>query len=443
MSAISISPRSLTLEDLEDESDNQRRESQDSYVYSSTTNKYKVKQRINDANLVLINSPDKEFQENDSILNDSYNISKESNLTKLNSSGDENEVSKLNKRRSITQLDLLEYEKERIQTAMENADKQIKAFASYVKENDEQSEEQRKLIKQRYYLEGLRKSQNYTQDYEQLLNELNRKRYTIETNQNLSESSNKLKEIENKHLIVMNQMVRKKREERQKLIIDLRSEIDSNLQEINRLFSVNEDVLRNNSKMNISMKKHEHELFIIIQNIDHLLTKEEISNEEVEKVLEFKKIAANIKSKIQLEIEEAKKFKQTQSEISHSKNQLDDIELTQVHDTKSKQINSEAIIDPKLKFTQLKNFLSSFENSFQSFLKNNKDQRIGLHQCIMTTINTISNDSPADLKVKLDKLVDLFENKSVKHQDKLISCNNNPEALNYCFYDAAKTFIVS
>lgn len=441
MSAISISPRSLTSEDLEDESDNQRRESQDSYVYSS--NKYKVTHRINDANLVWLNSPDKEFQENHSTLNDSYNVSKESNLTKSNSSGDENQVSKLNKRRSITQLDLLEYEKERIQTAMENAEKQIKAFASYVKENDEQSEEQRKLIKQRYYLEGLKKSQNYTQDYEQLLNELNRKRYTIETNHNLSESSNKLKEIENKHLIVMNQMVRKKREERQKLIIDLRSEIDSNLQEINRLFSVNEDVLRNNSKLNILVKKHEHELFIIIQNIDHLLTKEEISNEEVEKVLEFKKAAANMKSKIELEVEEAKKCKQTQSEISHPKNELDDIELTQVHDTNSKQINSEAVIDPKLKFTELKNFLSSFENSFQNFLKNNKDQRIGLHQCIMTTINTISNDSPADLKLKLDKLVDLFENKSVKHQEKLISCNNNSEALNYCFYDAAKTFIVS
>lgn len=439
MSAISISPRSLTSEDLEDESE--RRESQDSYVYSS--NKYKVTHRINDANLVLLNSSDKEFQENDSTLNDSCNVSKESNLTKLNSSGDENEVSKLNKRRSITQFDLLEYEKERIQTAMENAEKQIKAFASYVKESDQQSEEQRKLIKQRYYLEGLKKSQNYTQDYEQLLNELNRKRYTIETNQNLSESSNKLKEIENKHLIVMNQMVRKKREERQKLIIDLRSEIDSNLQEINRLFSVNEDVLRNNSKLNILVKKHEHELFIIIQNIDHLLTKEEISNEEVEKVLEFKKAAANMKSKIELEVEEAKKCKQTQSEISHSKNELDDIELTQVHDTNPKQISSEAVIDPKLKFTELKNFLSSFENSFQTFLKNNKEQRIGLHQCIMTTINTISNDSPADLKLKLDKLVDLFENKSVKHQEKLISCNNNPEALNYCFYDAAKTFIVS
>ncbi len=359
-----------------------------------------------------------------------------------------------NKNDSINEMDLLLYEKERQESVRIKIEEHIKEIESISKEYDEQIEEELRLIRQRYILAAIKKTNAFEEEYKALKDAIICKQINFDDNS--MSASFKLKEIESKHQLLVEEQEKKQQEIRRKQILSLRAEIDSIVQNVIDLSNSTENDLIN-SELFQSIKHEIHSLISLVQSIDVLLTKTDLTNFDVSNVQNFKMTANHIKNKIVSDIDNEKRNiqqKQSQS-LSISNAPIIPIDNNDVHvmpeSNQNSSIDSSNALSEFVDYQAFKDYLNlqkfsnDFENSFKSFITESKfkQKKNELQLFVKTTINTISCESVDHVRDKLNRLTLLFNEKNVEYGGKQISCSNKDASLNFCISLASKMFIVS
>jgi hypothetical protein len=360
----------------------------------------------------------------------------------------------INKNDSINEIDLLLYEKERQELVRIKIEEHIKEIESISKEYDEQIEEELRLIRQRYILAAIKKTNAFEDEYKALKDAMISKQINFDDNS--MSASFKLKEIESKHQLLVEEQEKKQQEIRRKQILSLRTEIDSIVQNVIDLSNSTENDLRN-SELFQSIKHEIHSLISLVQSIDVLLTKTDLTNFDVSNVQNFKMTANHMKNKIVSDIDNEKRNiqqKQSQS-LSISNAPIIPIDNNNVYVTPESNQNSSIDSSNALSefvdyqafkdYLNLQKFSNDFENSFKSFITESKfkQKKNDLQLFVKTTINTISCESVDHVRDKLNRLTLLFNEKNVEYGGKQISCSKKDASLNFCISLASKMFIVS
>ncbi len=360
----------------------------------------------------------------------------------------------INKNDSINEIDLLLYEKERQEMVRIKIEEHVKEIESISKEYDEQIEEELRLIRQRYILAAIKKTNAFEDEYKALKDAMISKQINFDDNS--MSASFKLKEIESKHQLLVEEQEKKQQEIRRKQILSLRTEIDSIVQNVINLSNSTENDLRN-SELFQSIKHEIHSLISLVQSIDVLLTKTDLTNFDVSNVQNFKMTANHMKNKIVSDIDNEKRNiqqKQSQS-LSSSNAPIIPIDNNDVYVTPESNQNSSIDSSNALSefvdyqafkdYLNLQKFSNDFENSFKSFITESKfkQKKNDLQLFVKTTINTISCESVDHVRDKLNRLTLLFNEKNVEYGGKQISCSKKDASLNFCISLASKMFIVS
>lgn len=331
-------------------------------------------------------------------------------------------------------VEILKFEEERQQNVKEAVECRQKENETFLEETEQQAEEEIRMIRQRYALALMKLMNEYKSDYESLQHNINAKQALMQKELSTS-ATHKLKEIESKHKLIVAEQEKKIQEGYKQELMNVKKELDKIAKDIKEnLKSVEIDI--KSPAFLQTIQTHQHNLNQITQNVDILLSKSRIEDNEVAQFKTYKLIAEKIEKEILTAIERNKTTQQLISQKPLEEKQQPFPEKDSVNDFQEKDLRN---------YLELQKFLNDFEESLTQFVNVTefKTYRNSLQQFVKTTINTIASGSVDHLRDKLNRLKFLFEGKTLEFQEKRIDCKGHKDALNFCLITAAKTFVVS
>jgi len=355
----------------------------------------------------------------------------------------------------VAEAKLNQYENQRRQQVFIKIKKQAQSVHDYLQDLNEEIEEEVKLIRQKYLLSALKRLKTHNDEYDYLLQEINRKK--SESKPKIDNVQHRLKEIEAKHKKLEAEKEKKLNWERKENLLFIRNQSENIILEINSL--VDGEAKKNQSlNHHHVIKQHQHRALSILNEIDFFLTVTLIKEEDIVLARNFLNDIVAIKASISKALENAQtaqsqsNFKSTQQ--AESTESMANDQVAMLEDMKESGDSSLDTQNENYDFAEPNSFKSHLSNqrfcidlekSLSNFLNDNnlKSYRNTLQQFIRTTINTIANGSAEQIKRKANLFNLLFTNHSIEFQDKKITCLNQPLSVNFCFSFAAKTFIVS
>ncbi|CAG2181518.1 unnamed protein product, partial [Oppiella nova] len=184
----------------------------------------------------------------------------------------------------------------------------------------------------------------------------------------------------------------------------------------------------------------------LLQSIDMLSTKPDLSDSDVISAQNLKLEVIRIKERLVADIERLRHSTQEPLELRSNTQNPSVIEATDpiLINTIESQSMSGSVDNKAFKeYLNLQKYSNEFENSFQSFVSETKfkQKRNELQLFVKTTINTISCESVEHIRDKLNRLTQLFSEKSVESGGKQISCSAKDGSLNFCISLASKMFV--
>ncbi|XP_054168233.1 mRNA export factor GLE1-like [Oppia nitens] len=354
-----------------------------------------------------------------------------------------NSSNKLNE--SITELDLINYEKQRQELVSQELNKKINNLNTEFNKHKEEFDEELKLIRQKYTLDAIKRINSFADDYKALKDSISNKQMSFEGNS--VTASSKLKEIESKQQMLIEEQLRKQTEVRRKQLAIIRSDMLSAITSVEQFCNNLNNVIKNDQYFHLP-KQEFNSMNGLLQTIDKLMTKPVLSESDFENAQNLKSNVIRIQKKIVSDIEILKQ------NINQQKvNQVKPIaEVSAESVIKTNETSSESKTDTMSEFVDIKAFkhyltlqkqFNDFETSFQTFTNDPrfKQKKNELTLFVKTTINTISCESVDHIRDKLNRLTILFNEKSVEYGGKQISCSQKDGSLNFCISLTTKMFI--
>ena len=340
----------------------------------------------------------------------------------------------------LNDFELILYEKQRKESVVQELDKKRLNLESEFKKCEEEFEEENKLIRQKYAIEISRRINSLRDDYKALEESLLSKDSSFETNSMTVNSNSKLKEIESKHQFLVKEQHKKQSELRRKQLIVYRNECESVVKSCVQLSNQLESDLKNDQYFH-TLKQELNSMNGLLQSIDFLINKSDLSDSDINCAQNFKIQINELKDKLFSNINQLKQKTKPIDCKPIAENSKSNISEERKSDSISKFVDTNAFKN----YLRLQTFSNDFENSFQSFVKENnfKQKRNELQLFVKTTINTISSESVEHIRDKLNRLTQLFSEKTVEYGGKHIKCNSKDGSLNFCMSLTSKMFIVS
>ena len=333
------------------------------------------------------------------------------------------------------------FEKQRKENVAQEFNKKRQSLESEFRKFDEEWETEMRLIRQKYMLRHIKKLNVYEEECKALKKTITNKQISVQSN--LSANS-KLKEIEAKHLRLLEEQQKKQLEAKQKQLLAERNEIEAIFTQCLQS-SLTIEIDNKNDQILHTIKHELQTMNAILQNIDLILNKHELSDVDLKNVQNLKQEVHSLHGQIMTNIMAVKQNKQEPAPkaIDQRKDEHKVIEvITPAVKSAIPVVQSIDIIREYLKLQKMSN---DFEDSFKRFTTDNsfKQRKNDLQLFVKTTINTISSESVEHIRDKLNRLTQLFSERAVEYSGRQIKCSHNDGSLAFCMSLTSKMFIVS
>ncbi|RWS13926.1 hypothetical protein B4U79_14100 [Dinothrombium tinctorium] len=349
---------------------------------------------------------------------------------------------------------LTKFEEDINERVKEKMNSHLDVVDIFFKENREETEEELRLIRQKYLLNVLKRMKHHKEESNTLFKELFQQQK--ELNYESASVESKMKAIESKHKKSIEDKETKEIARRFETINAIKANAELIISEMEKVFSENLTLITD-LKLNHFVKQQQHTALMMMNSIEILLTKNKINEEDVKQAENWKCEIQKIKDTSAEQL----KMLHSQKVVSQRADNKEKIEmqnenmkevgkhdnLNQSNETMNAKPSHELRKHVESKsfkcYVTLQTFLNEFEVSLQPFTndKNLKSYKTDLQLFIRTNVNAISSSSIEHLKDKVRRLTYLFSGKSIEFQDKQINACRHPDGIRFCMLWAAKTFI--
>nr|XP_027202971.1 nucleoporin GLE1-like [Dermatophagoides pteronyssinus] len=343
---------------------------------------------------------------------------------------------------SITDIELKNYEKQKKIEVIQRLEQQQRKWNEKNESIMKKYEDQIRMIQKKYLLESMRFQKKYDEEIQQLQEELDnsirpQSISSVSTNDDINNENKKrnlkLKEIEEKHRILLKEKQLKQNE--------LRMQINVSKEKINNSIRMFDDCLKefpNDDDLN-----HQRNIAKLLeQDIEVLLlSRNEYSDED--------RILCENKLKEFLKINEKffNRFKELKKHTPVSIESNNEMIVQPVINNNTDNVQ-ENIVKNKFQsshniYIEYQSKLLKFENLCQQFQDNElkKPLRTALQLYVRSIINTISNISVEHLREKVSRLLNLFGQKYFEHRGKKIHISDTDYSYHFAINTAVRIIL--
>ena len=316
----------------------------------------------------------------------------------------------------------------------------VSSLSSHLNEINEESNIKLSEIRQNFFISKLKWLERYKHECDDLFNQVTSKSTAYDIDQSVK---SKLEKVEKERLAIQNEIFKRRSKKLKEYFAEIElvhSGFSGKLKEKN--IPANEI----ESFKKIDSFKQKFELLLQKTTVENL--NETILHEAKQQLLNpVLKLSENLES----ELEECEAKRSKSAAVEKEKGAVQ--ETTQpaaAKDKKADQSKAEdhegfvSVDDLKL-YIELRKHKINLEESIKAFSKEDryKQYRSDLTLFVKTTTNTLSSNSAEHIRDKIERYARLFSRQTVDYRDKPLSVNDHPDALNFCHYHAANSFLVT
>lgn len=310
---------------------------------------------------------------------------------------------------------------------------------NHLNEINEESNIKLSEIRQNFFISKLKWLEKYNHECDDLFKQVTSKSTSYDVDQSVK---SKLEKVEQERLAIQTEIFKrrsKKLKEHYAEIESIHTEFSGRLKERN----VPEDAIESFKK--IKQIKQKFELLLQNTTVENLneTTLHEAKQQLLDPVL---KLAENLNS----ELEEYEKKAKSQKAAVEKEKAVKETKAAAAKEKQADQSKSEdhdgfISVDDLKMYVELRKYKISLEESLKAFKEDDrhKKYRSELTLFVKTLTNTLSSNSAEHIREKIEKFSALFSRQTVNYRDKPLSANEHPDALNFCFHQAANSLLVT
>lgn len=320
----------------------------------------------------------------------------------------------------------------------------VSSLSSHLNEINEESNIKLSEIRQNFFISKLKWLEKYNHECDDLFNQVTSKSTSYDVDQSVK---SKLEKVEKERLAIQTEIFKRRSKKLKEHLAEIESvhnEFSSRLKERN----VPEDEIESFKK--IKLFKQKFELLLQKTTVENL--NETILHEAKQQLLDpVLKLAENLNTELgEYELRAKSKSAAAAAAAAEKEKAVKETKAATAKEKKADPSRSEdhagfiSVDDLKL-YVELRKYKISLEESLKAFSSDDryKKYRSELTLFVKTTTNTLSSNSAEHIRDKIERYVRLFGRQTVDYRDKPLSVNDHPDALNFCFYHAANSFLVT
>ena len=322
----------------------------------------------------------------------------------------------------------------------------VSNLSSHLNDINEESNIKLSEIRQNFFISKLKWLERYKHECDDLFNQVTSKSTKYDVDQSVK---SKLEKVEKERLAIQNEIFKRRSKKLKEHFAEIESvynEFSNQLKEKN----VPEDEIESFKK--IRSLKQKFELLLQKTTVENL--NETILHEAKQQLLDpVLKLSENLAS--ELKAYESRRSESTAA-VEKEKAAAAAVQKTKSAAAADKDKKAEqpkksdehegfVCVDDLKFYIELRKHKINLEESIRAFSKDDrfKQYRMDLSLFVKTLTNTLSSTSAEHIRDKIERYARLFGRQTVEHRDKQLSVNNHPDALNFCYYHAANSFLVT
>lgn len=329
----------------------------------------------------------------------------------------------------------------------------VSSLSSHLNEINEESNIKLSEIRQNFFISKLKWLERYKHECDDLFNQVTSKSTNYDVDQSVK---SKLEKVEKERLAIQNEIFKRRSKKLKEHFAEIESiynEFSSRLKEKN----VPEDEIESFKK--IRSLRAKFELLLQKTTVENL--NENILHEAKQQLLDpVLKLSENLSSELKAyesrrsestAIAEKEKATAAAATTASAQKTKSPAAAATAKDEKADQPRKAdehegfVSVDDLKMYIELRKHKISLEESIKAFSDEDrfKQYRSDLKLFVKTLTNTLSSNSAEHIRDKIERYARLFSRQTVDYRNKPLSVNNHPDALNFCFYHAANSFLVT
>lgn len=310
----------------------------------------------------------------------------------------------------------------------------VSSLSNHLNEINEESNIKLSEIRQNFFISKLKWLEKYNHEWENLFNQIASKPDDYDIDKSVK---NKLEKVEKDRIAIQNEIFKR----RFKKLKEFYSEIEPIYNQFSSKLKDN-NVADNEIGSFKKIKSLKQKFELLLQKSTPENLNETILHEAKQQLSDpIIKLSENINTELEEYLS-----KRTHLAETTKKQEIEDEKASKDGKKIDKEQHEGFFNIDDLKFyIEMRKFKIDLENSIKEFSKDDrfKQYRSNLSLYIKTIVNTLSSNSQEHIKDKIERYTRLFSGQMVQFRDRPLSINEHKDALNFCIYHTANSFLVT